>query len=56
MRGSLLGPKLVSDLRERFVVEVRDVVQAAVDQGDFLLRQFKGDSFLPKLVERKVIA
>ena len=52
----LLRPELVSDLGERFAIEIRDVVKTLVDRRDFLFGQRKRHFLFPKLIERKVVS
>ena len=50
-----LRPEFVTDLRKRFIVKVGDVVQTAVDGGDFFFGQLQGDFLFPKLIQRKIV-
>lgn len=48
-------PELMSNLRERFVVKVWNIVKTAVDGRYLVFRQFQHDLLLPELVQCQVI-
>jgi len=51
----LLRPEFMSDLRKWLVIQIRDVIETAINRRYLLFCQVQVDPLLPKLIERKII-